>query len=495
MVFATVLVAGTAVIATGALASAKSFTVGDPQPELALFNVGATGGGTGSGVVLPDGNLVLVSPAENGHTAVVCMLHPGDTKCASKAILHAYKGGGNQDGFGDAEVLSTGGTDVSVVLEDCCYIPSPHGGGAVVFNSANDGQTFSAETPAGILQGVSTATFADGEIVAASSETGSLNVQAFPPNPASPVMTPVANPNGREDGDTSLTTYRGGVLVASDDTNGNTLVEYAPSGTNFNLKSSYGSVGVFRGENLAAVSGNALLTYAASSITHGAFIRFFNGTSFGPRYSVPEPSTGDDGYWSLQEVGALAASRPQPGSARHGTLQAEGAGGGVAHVFFLNRRNGYDIYSETTSNGVRWSPLAIYNTAITAGALMPVLGRSGAGLVYETDSKPLLAQPILNGQSVVVKLAKARVYVGTATSLSGQAKPILAGQAVVLEQLSAGRWYNVSSSHESSTGTFSFSVPGTTETYRAVVAYQPGYYLYGYSNFVTLTAIPKPAGG
>ena len=35
---------------------------------------------------------------------------------------------------------------------------------------------------------------------------------------------------------------------------------------------------------------------------------------------------------------------------------------------------------------------------------------------------------------------------------------------------------------------FSFSVPGTTETYRVVVAYEPGYYEYGYSNSVKLTA-------
>ncbi|MFZ2057053.1 MAG: hypothetical protein WAV54_06565 [Acidimicrobiales bacterium] len=471
LVLATVLIAGTAAVGTAALASARSYTVGDPQPELALFNVGAAGGGSGSGVVLPDGTLVLVSPSHSGTTAAVCRLHPGNRRCASTATLKAYKGGGHQDGFGGvAEVLATGGTDVSVVLEDCCYIPNPHGGGAVVFNSTNDGRTFSKEIPAGDIGGVDAATFADGQVVVGPSSTGSFEVQAFPTKPAT-VVTSFAVPNSREDGDTSLTTYHGGVLVASDDTNGNTLVEYAPSGTKFNSTSSYHSVGIFKGQDLAAVSGSALLTYSANSLTHGAFLRFFNGKTFGSAHRVPEPATGDDGYWNLQETGA------------------------VAHVFFLNRRHGYDIYSESTGDGLRWSPLTIYNTAVTSSSLMPVLGLSGAGLLYETDSKPLLAQPILNAQWVAIKLAASRVYIGTPTLLSGQAAPHLTGQVVTLEKLSTGRWYNVATTHESSAGKFSFAVPGTTETYRAVVSYEPGYYLYGYSNHVLLTAVPRPKNG
>jgi hypothetical protein len=469
LVLATVLAAGTAVVGTAALASVKSFTVGNPQPELALFKVGASGS-SGSGVVLPDGTLVLVSLSHSGTTAVVCRLHPGNRRCASTATLSAYKGRGNQDSFGGvAEALATGGTDVSVVLEDCCYIPNPHGGGAVVFNSTNDGRTFSKEIPAGSIGSVNAATFADGQIVVGPASTGSFVVQAFPANPAS-VVTSFAVPNSREDGDTSLTTYHGGVLVASDDTNGNTLVEYAPNGSKFNSTSSYHSVGIFHGQDLAAVSGNALLTYAANSITHGASVRFFNGKSFGPAYRVPEPASGDDGYWNLQETGT------------------------AAHVFYLNRRHGYDIY-EATLVGRGWSRLAIYNTAITAGSLVPVLGPSGAGLLYETDSTPLLAQPILNAQWVGIKLAASRVYIGTRTLLSGRAAPRLTGQIVTLEKLSTGRWYYVATTHESSAGKFHFVVPGRTETYRAVVSYEPGYYLYGYSNHVRLTAVPRPKNG
>ena len=71
-------------------APAKGYTVGDPQPELAPFSLGAAGGGTGSGAVLPDGTLVLASLSATGTSAVVCTLHPGGRQCASTATLGAY---------------------------------------------------------------------------------------------------------------------------------------------------------------------------------------------------------------------------------------------------------------------------------------------------------------------------------------------------------------------------------------------------------------------
>lgn len=361
----------------------------------------------------------------------------------------------------------TGGSDVTVVLEDCCHIPLFSGvGGAVIFDSTNDGATFSKEIPAGIILGVDAATFADGQLVVASSETTSLNVQAFLKPPYVAISTPV-NPNGRHDGDTSLTTYEGGVLVASDDASGNTLVEYAPKGRNFNLSSSYGPpVGIFNGEDLAGVSGSALLTYSATA-TPGAFLRFFDGKSYGQRHEVPAPVGGGERYWSLEDAG------------------------GLVHVFFLDRNTSSDVFSETTSNGVQWSPLAVYESAPNADGLVPVLSPSGVGLLYETEvgSSPALAQPVLNYQSVVIKLARERAPAGKRTTLTGQVAPRLAGQEVILERrITVGHWSVVSAVHESARGRFSFTVPGRTDSYRAVVADKPGYLLFGYSNVVTLTA-------
>jgi hypothetical protein len=452
--------------ASGAGASTRSLTLGEPQPELAAFGVGASGG-AGSGAVLPDGTLVLASVSPNDAKAVVCRLSPGGRRCVSTATLTAYA----VDGFsGVPEVVGTGGTDVTVVLEDCCGLPAFGGsGGAVVFESTNDGATFSGEIPAGSIQGVDAATFADGRIVVASSNTSSLNVQALPSAPGVLPSAP-ANPNLRHDGNTSLSTYHGGVLVASDDASGNTLVEYAAKGSGFNRSSAYRSpVGIFNGEDLAGISTNALLTYS-STATAGAFLRFFNGKTFGRRYKVPEPAGAVDGYWSLQDVS------------------------GVVHVFFVDSSAGSQMCSETTRNGVRWSGLATYDSAATAGGLVPVLGLSGSGLVYETNvmSPPLLAQPVLGYQSVVIRLARRRAPVDKRTYLTGQAAAHVPGRLVTLERrVTAGVWSNISVTRESRHGSFVFSVPGITDAYRVVVADEPGYLLYGYSNVVTLTAVPS----
>jgi hypothetical protein len=82
--------------------------------------------------------------------------------------------------------------------------------------------------------------------------------------------------------------------------------------------------------------------------------------------------------------------------------------GDVIHVFFLNRRHSYDTYSETTANGVNWSGRTIYNTAASMGSLVPVLEPNGTGVVFEasTGTKALLAQPILDPQSVNVSLVQ-----------------------------------------------------------------------------------------
>jgi hypothetical protein len=160
-------------------------------------------------------------------------------------------------------------------------------------------------------------------------------------------------------------------------------------------------------------------------------------------------------------------------------------------VFFLDRNTSSDVFSETTSNGVQWSPLAVYESAPNADGLVPVLSPSGVGLLYETEvgSPPALAQPVLNYQSVVIKLARERAPAGKRTTLTGQVAPRLAGQEVILERrITVGHWSVVSAVHESARGRFSFTVPGRTDSYRAVVADKPGYLLFGYSNVVTLTA-------
>jgi hypothetical protein len=454
---ATLLGASAAVLAPAGVpagAAPAGGTVGDPQPELAQFKVGSNSG-LGSGVVLSNGNLVLAYASTSGNKLTVCVLHPGGRSCADIVTLSPQKG---DDFFGVPEILSTGGAKLSVVAYDCCN-SSPDD--VFVYNSTDGGATFSAFVKAGTIGSVGAGTAAGGDLVVGTNEQGSLNVQAFPPNPASPV-TSFATPNSKVDGDTSLTSYGGGVLVASDDLT-NTYVEFAKSGGNFNASSAYKSVGTFKNQETTAVSENALLTDPGGSLTGGERLRFFKGSSFGSEFKVPDTKQGDDGYFEMQDAG------------------------GVAHVFFIGRRYGYDLFSETTSNGAKWSKLAQYASAIDSSQLVPVLGSSGAGVVLEagSGSGKLLAQPILNPQDVRIKLAASTVKVGHSTKLTGSVKPHLKNQKVTLERKSGNRWYAVATGHESATGTFSFTVK-TAETYRAVVAYKPGYYLYGYSNSVTL---------
>ncbi len=429
---AAALVALAAGLAGTASASTRSVTVGNPQPELAPFSL-RSGGGAGSGVVLADGNIVLASLAPGGTSAVVCVVDPGGRGCASRATLSAYSAPGQQDRFsGVPEVVATGGRDVSVVLEDCCAVPAFSGlGGAVAFDSTNDGATFSSELPAGTIRGVNAAAFVAGQVVVASAETTSLNVQAFVPAQKSTLTAP-AHPDTRADGDTDLTSYDGGLLVASDDTRGDTLVEFAPRASNLNRTSSYRSLGVFHGEDMAGISGNALLTYS-STPSPGVYLRLFNGTSFGSPYRVPEPEGSGEELWSVQ------------------------ATAGLVHVFFLDKSQGWAICSETTRNGLRWSDTTVYGAAETAGGLVPVLGPSGSGLVLETEvsAPPPYVQPVLDYQAVAIRLARLRAPAGRRTTLTGEATPALCGQIVTRERpISAAEWSYISRSHESAAGAF-----------------------------------------
>lgn len=452
------IVATTAlVVASGATAALAGGIVGDPQPELANFVVGAAGGSFGSAAALSGGEFVLASPSSSGATISVCSLPHGARACQHVVVLHAHSG---DSFFGTAVVLATGAHSVAVVAEDCCTIGADT---ATVFVSTDNGATFGAQDAAGTLSSIGAGTFAGGDAVVGTSDTSSTQVQAFSPTQSVPVTT-VATIHAGDAVDTSITSYHGGVLVASDDTS-NTFVEYAKAGSNFGVASSYKLVGTFAHETVAGISGAALLTAPGGSLTGGDRLRLFNGTAFGAPSKVPDAPTGDDGPFTVQQDG------------------------GTVHVFFVGRRNGYDAFEDLTTTGAHWTQVR-YNlaSAIDAGTLAPALGVDGAGLLYETDGTPLKAQPVLDGQSVRVHLQVARVKVGHATLVLGTANPAIAGDVVLLERLKAGRWYPVASTHESG-GAFRFRVPGETESYRAVAREDPGLYEYGYSNAVTLVAV------
>ncbi len=443
-VLAAVLVVG---FATAAFAAGVK---GDPQPELAQFTIGSHGS-DGTGVVMSDGTIVVASQTgkERGEITV-CRMKPGARKCESTATLLAYKGDGSTDSFyAPAQVLTTGGKDVDVVTEDCCDIPSPSLGGEVMFQSKNDGKTFGKETPLGNLDGFTDGVTVGKQLVFVVNGGGGTYVQAYNSHPSGVVKDQAHPSNVSFEEESAIGSDKGGVLVAAS-TGKNTYVEYAKPGSDFNKTSSYKKVGKFTNQTLFWVSGNALLTDPKGSLTGSATLRFFNGTKFGSPHTVRTPKHGDDGYYTMQEVG------------------------GVVHVFFEDRGS-YDLFTETTTNGTKWSQLTSYASAIDSNDLSPVIGQVGSGITFEVGT-PNKAQPVLDIPVVRVGIK--------GTSLTGSSNVKLKGQSVTLERLSSGSWYTVSTTKESSSGGFSFHL-SAHDTYRAVVNYKPGYYEYGYSNSVT----------
>jgi hypothetical protein len=438
-------------LGSGALAASRiSATNPDPQPELAQYKVAATGG-NGAGADLPDGTIVLATTTTASISSItVCRIPLGARACASTAALHATPG---VAGLSSPQVLATGGKDVTIVAYDGNLQQS-----TVEFTSTDDGLIWSAEKPVGNLGAYTYATFASGTAVTASNSAGAMTVQALPET----ANTVFATLGSTIDEQTSITTYDGGVLVAYDNGD-NTYVYYARAGADFNESSAWTDVGTFHGETVSSLSSDALLTDIGGSLTGGERLRFFNGTSFSAPSKVPEPTNGDDGGFTMEKAG------------------------GAAHVFFIDRREGYDLFAEASSDGSTWSVRQQFASAIAASEFVPVLGSIGTGIVYEGDSTPVLAQPILDAQAVHITIAPATVTPGHHAVLSGTVAPKVAGLHVTIEKFFEGTWEPVGATLvESASGTFHTDVSVESE-YRAVVADDPGLYEYGYSNGAYLT--------
>jgi hypothetical protein len=469
-----------ATLAIGTMGVAVSAaTIGNPQPELAQFSVG-TPGNDGAGVVLPDGNTVY-SWSSGDSTLKVCTLHPGSRACVSTATLTADSRSGTADNlYGPPVILSTGGKDVSVIADDLGG-NSGIDGEVLSYNSTNDGVTFGPATIVSTsIYSVNAGTVAGGQVVIADiNPHQGVEVQAVEPQGGSPTEYALLTPSSSGYEDLFVSAYDGGVLVGFDDLT-NAYVYYAPAGSDFSSTSSYSLVGTFDNELVAGLSGNAILTTPGgvnSSLTSAGIISFFDGSGFGLTYKVPDSKAGDDGYFILQETGPAAL----PGSTN---------ATGDYHVFFEGRRDSYDLIEESTTNGQTWTPQTFYGTAVSSNDPVPVLGATGAGQVLESAS-PMLSQPVLNTQGVTISLEHPTVLIGKPDVLRGQASWHIAGLGVVLqEEIKHDEWQSVTSTHESATGGFTFTVPGRTVTYRAVVSDDPGYFQYGYSNAATQVAVP-----
>ncbi len=116
------------------------------------------------------------------------------------------------------------------------------------------------------------------------------------------------------------------------------------------------------------------------------------------------------------------------------------------------------------------------------------LDNFGAGLVL--GSTPAWGYPVLVPQAVSFKLKSSTLSRGKSTVGSGHVSPAYHGLAVTLQIERSGLWHTVATTHESSSGSFSFKIKGSqtgTFRYRAVASDLVGQFLYGYSRDRSLT--------
>jgi hypothetical protein len=459
---ASAALAGAAVASSHAPASGISGVKGDPQPEIKPFKIAGTGYGGANAAVESNGALVVAYVIANGDgKTVVCVLDRGASKCASSVTLTPP---GGEDLEGTPVVFAPSPNHVVVVTSVCCYA-NPNND-TLVYTSINGGRTFAAPVGVGGSAEVTgVAALIRGQIVFASGGHDGAQVESIPVAPGGPVAA-TATPIAAVSYDIGVGAYKGGALVASqydgsvDDW---TYVDYAPAGKNFNASGSYHSVAKFQNEVLVGISGDALLTQA----TTGAGVlklRLFNGTTFGAAHVVPA-SGGSGPAWFYFD---------QDPSGR-------------SHVF-SDRSDApvsYDLYMQTTSTGAAWTGKVNLGNAVDSDYFGSALDSIGSGVVVgTTDHQPVWIYPVLAPQGASFGLAKSTIGKGRTTVGSGKGSPIAKGRTVWLQVDRSGTWYTVATTHETSSGSFSFTIKGSaagTFDYRAVVSDFAGYLQYGYS--------------
>jgi hypothetical protein len=331
-----------------------------------------------------------------------------------------------------------------------------------LYTSTNGGKTFGAPVRVGDIA-VDSSALVDGNIVfAASNAHVGWQVQSIADNAVSDPGAEAVLGDTQPDS-VKMADYKGGVVAAAD-FGGDVKVKYAASGKDFNSPSSYVDAATINHEDLLGLSGNALLTIQTTGQDH-IELRLFNGTSFGSPHAVPDFKGHDLGLWT-----AIAKDSS-----------------GVAHVFVSSEFGtpSYGLQELSTTSGRHWTGETYLGNAITSDSFAATVDSTGSGLVLGTyPDAPTRGYPVLAHQSVTFSLKKSKLKKGHETTGSGKGSPKSHGRKVELQVEKSGRWYDVKSAHETSSGKFSFKIKGSkkgTFHYRAVASDHAGYVEYGYS--------------
>jgi hypothetical protein len=352
--------------ACGASATSLAARTVAPAHESGPFELGPASSQGGSVAVLRGGDLAVAYDVNSDRT-VVCVLHPGARRCSHVTLLRPLL---HDSTFGVPEVFAPSPQHLVVLQSTCCDNASA--GGDLLYSSSDGGLRFSAPVRVGTL-GVSAATLIGSRIAFTAADDGpGPQVESIPVTASGPPAS-IATARRKEAFAVAIGQYHGGVLIGSDFIGTRattTYAEYAPRGSDFNASASYRPVAAFAGEDLLAMSGDALLTVQSGGHRNAVLLRIFTGRSFGPAHIVPHASGGGPQWFTVFQDPA-----------------------GRVHVFSERGLfRGYHLIEETTSTGTRWSPFADLGDAIHSAVFDAGLDRRGRGLVLGTV--PAWAYPV-----------------------------------------------------------------------------------------------------
>jgi hypothetical protein len=445
-----------------ALASPASGVKGDPQPDHKPFQI--AGASTAGGITLSaDGVVVAYAVTATHNKIVVCPIKPGGRKCSFQTVI-TTPDSGTLEPFGVTGVFHPSANHIAVLQNTCCDTATD--GDTLLYTSTDNGKTFGAPVRVGNL-GVGASVLIGNDIVFTASDVAGTHVESIPVSASGPPAS-TATLTTAQAVDVGIGDDHGAVLEGFDilTTDYTTHIYYAPTGSNFDLKSSYRDIATFNHEQLMGVSGDAVLTRQTTG-KQRALLRFCTSRGCSTAHQVPGPDN--------------------PGPNAFGIAQDQG---GVTHVFSSGGYASgplYDLIDLSTSNGTHWSNLDL-GDAINSTSFTAALNSRGAGMVL--GSTPAWAYPVFIPQAVSFSLKSSSIKKGQSTVGSGHVSPAFLGLAVALQVERSHSWYTVATTHESKSGAFSFKIKGSTTGtfhYRAVASDLVGEFLYGYSPARALT--------
>jgi hypothetical protein len=470
-----VVVAALAVSAalSGAASAGGKGEKGEPQPELKAFSLTNRSDASGSVGVTPKGDVVVAYDVQSGPTALVkvCLLAQTSNGCTHIATLTVPHGDATTNSAPQVLLSKDGHVEI---LQGACCNDGPTGGD-LLFTSPSQGKVFSAPVPVGTLDTTDGYLRRDDAVWSGSSTiSGSPGVEvAMTPVDKDGYPARVARISSQVPVHNGISGDGvGGVLVAYDHFASpyTTTVYHSPLVSGPDPTFTYTHAADFPHETFEAISDSWLLTQRDSG-SDPLLIREWSGNRFGAPHVVP----------GTANLGAFAAT-------------VVGGGDGLGNVFVSSENGSLPIHllENTIAPSGVWSGVVdLGSTAhlnIFSGGLNP---KTSAGLVVGTSlDRTTRAFPVLQRQTLFINFTKPTVKVGDKAKVTGSMQPVSARKIELQVERGNNTWYDVTSTHETTHGYFSFKFTAKKAGilhYRAMAVDRAHYVMFGYSPSAKLT--------